>query len=120
MARAPGTASENYVLLVIGYGEMNGLAVEHKSTTNSVSVFAEVPFAPDAELRLCRKGAVFTLYRRAPGAATWTQDHQVTRADLPATLQVGPNAYDMQATPDVTISFDQFTFGPVTGGNCES
>ena len=120
MARAPGTASENYVFIVIGYGEQNGLAVEHKSTTNSASTFAEIPFGPDAELRLCRKGAVFTLYRRTPGAATWTQDYQVTRTDLPAALQVGPNAYDMQATPDVTMSFDQFTFAPVVGGNCES
>lgn len=115
MARAPGAGPENYVFIVIGNGEQGVLAVEHKSTTNSASVYAAVPFAPDAELRLCRQGAVFTMYRRMPGAATWTLDYQVTRADLPATLQVGPNAYTNQASPDVTISFDQLAFEPLTG-----
>ena len=119
MARAPGTGAENYVFIVVGYGTQNTVAVEHKSTTNSASMYAEVPFGADAELRICRKGAVFTLYRRAPGAGTWMQANQVTRADLPATLQVGPNAYNMQATPDLTVSFDQFTFAAVVGGNCE-
>jgi len=110
MARSPSGAMENYVFIVVGYAEQNTLAVEHKSTTNSASLYAQTTFGADSELRLCRQGSTFTMYRRTPGAGSWTQDYQVTRSDLPATLQVGPNAYTLQATPDVTISFDQFTF----------
>jgi hypothetical protein len=118
MARDPNGSAESYVFVVIGFGEQNQLAVEHKSTANSTSTFAEMAFAPDAELRLCRQGATFSLYVRAVGAATWTPDFSIARADLPATLQVGPNAYDGEAAPDVAISFDGFTFAAVVGGDC--
>jgi hypothetical protein len=122
MARDPassmGALGESYVLQVIGFGEQGHLAVEHKSTTNSVSVFDEVPWPADAELRLCRTGSTFTMYRRTVGTTTWTQDSQTARADLPATLQVGPNTYALQSAPDLVVYFDRFTFESV-GGGCD-
>lgn len=118
MARDPNGPPENYVFVVIGFGEQGHLAVEHKTTANSASTFAEVPFGADAELRLCRQGARFTLYRRTLGATTWTEDFTIARTELPATLQVGANAYDGDAAPDVTIAFDVFTFAALGAGGC--
>lgn len=115
MARAPGS-TQDYVFVVVGFGEQGHTAVEHKTTANNASTFAEVPFAADAELRLCRVGTTITLYRRAVGALTWTQDFSIDRPDLPATLQVGPNAYDGDAAPDVAVSFDDFVFASAAGG----
>src|SRR5262249_6702032 len=68
-ARAPADPPANYVFLDVGYAEMNQLAVEHKSTTSSSSVFGETASPPDLELRLCRTGATFTALRRDAGSS---------------------------------------------------
>jgi hypothetical protein len=118
MARAP-TAAENYVLVVVGFAEMGHLAAEHKTTTDGTSTWDETPFAAEADLRLCRHGQTITVYRRALGASAWTQDFQIARPDFPATLQVGPTAYDGEGAPDVAAAFDAFTFAPLpASGDC--
>ncbi|MDC0676127.1 hypothetical protein [Sorangium atrum] len=119
MGRNPSGSSENYVLGVVGYAEMNQLAVEHKSTTNSRSTYGETAFTADAELRLCRTGATFTIYYRHPGDTGWpTSVAPITRADLPATLQVGMIAYTGVPSPDYVSMFDHITFEPV-GAGCD-
>ena len=117
MARNPSGSSENYILGVVGYAEMNQLAVEHKSTTNSKSVYGEVAFAPDAEFRMCRVGSTFTIYYRAPGDASWGSAFApFERADFPATIQVGAIAYTGAAAPDFVAIFDDFKFEPLGAG----
>lgn len=119
MARSPGGSAENYVLGVVGYAEMNQLAVEHKSTTNSKSVYGETAFTADAELRLCRTGATFTIYYRHPGDTGWPMSvAPITRSDLPATLQVGMVAYTGAPSPDYVSLFNRVAFEPV-GAGCE-
>lgn len=117
MARNPSGSSENYVLGVVGYAEMNQLAVEHKSTTNGRSVYGEVAFDPEAEFRMCRVGATFTVYYRAPGGMSWGPAFApFERPDLPATVQVGAIAYTGAAAPDFVAIFDDFKFEPLGAG----
>jgi hypothetical protein len=114
MARDPGMASENWIFIVNGFGEQGHIAVEHKNTVASASVFAESPFTPDAELRLCRVGANISLYKRPVGSRSWgAPDLQVTRTDFGPTLQVGPNMYASETTPDLDAFFDRVTFAAV-------
>jgi len=117
MARNPSGASENYILGVVGYAEMNQLAVEHKSTTNGKSVYGEVAFSADAEFRLCRVGSTFTIYYRHPGDTSWGPAFEpFERPDLPATVQVGAIAYTGAAAPDFVAIFDSFSFEPLGAG----
>jgi hypothetical protein len=119
MARNPSGDSENYVLGVVGYAEMNELAIEHKSTTDSQSEYGETAFGSDAELRLCRTGGSFTIYYREPGASGWpTSVAPIERADLPQTLQVGMIAYTGASSPDYVSIFDRIAFEPV-GAACD-
>ena len=86
VARAPlpeGTnVPEDYVFIVVGF-DVNDLSVEHKSTDNGVSEY-QGPTWPggEAELRLCRLGATFNLYKRTLGASVWTLVTIYTRNDL--------------------------------------
>jgi len=117
MARNPSGSSENYILGVVGYAEMNQLAVEHKSTTNGKSVYGEVAFTPDAEFRMCRVGSTFTIYYRHPGDTTWGPAFDpFERPDLPATVQVGAIAYTGAGSPDFVAIFDDFRFEPLDAG----
>jgi hypothetical protein len=115
MARNPVTSPENWIFAVVGFAEQGHLAVEHKDTVNSISTFNESPFPADADLRLCRQGTTVALYKRQVGTSSWgTPDYQSTRADLPQTLQVGPNMYAYETAPDLDVSFDRITFAPVS------
>ena len=117
MARNPSGSSENYILGVVGYAEMNQLAVEHKSTTNGKSVYGEVAFTADAEFRMCREGSTFTIYYRHPGDTTWGPAFDpFLRPDLPETVQVGAIAYTGANAPDFVAIFDNFTFEPLAAG----
>ena len=114
MARNPAGDNagqpENYVFIVLGIDE-NDLSVETKSTTNSQSNYQGPSWpAPDAELRLCRRGAAFRLYKRAMGSESWTLAQTYVRPDLPETLQVGPVVYGPSATPDLQVIFDEVLF----------
>lgn len=119
MARSGAGGGENYVFIVVGFDE-NDLSVETKTTVNNVSTYAGPSWpSGDAELRLCRVGRTFVVYKRALGAGTWTEANRYDRPDLPSTLQVGPNAYAFAngnpGAPDLTVSFDAATFAPVSG-----
>lgn len=119
MARDGNSASENYVFIVVGYDETD-LSVETKTTVNGNSTFVGPSWpSGDAELRLCRVGSTFVVYKRAIGAGSWVEAARWDRPDLPATLQVGPNAYafatGMPGAPDLTVNFDAAVFAPVSG-----
>lgn len=117
MARNPSGTSENYILGVVGFAEMNQLAVEHKSTSDGKSVYGEVAFTPDAEFRLCRVGSTFTIYYRHPGDSSWGPAFApFERADFPATVQVGAIAYTGAGAPDFVAIFDNFSFEPLGAG----
>jgi len=118
MMRNPTSATENYVFLDVGYAEQRRLGVEHKSTRDGISTFNETASGADAQLRLCRTGATITALRRDSDAAAWQVELTVDRPDLPATLQAGPNASTGQASPDVTISWDEIQFEAV-GAGCD-
>ncbi|HEY4187524.1 MAG TPA: hypothetical protein VGP07_20775 [Polyangia bacterium] len=117
MARAPTGTSENYVLGVVGWAEMNQLAAEHKSTTNGSSVYGESAFAADAELLICRAGTTITIYYRHPGDTGWSSSFApFVRPDLPATLQVGLIAYTGSTAPDFVAIFDRAAFAALGTG----
>ena len=65
----------------------------HISTLSVVSAFALVLPAAPADAQKREAGKLLAL-------------GSVTRADLPATLRVGLMAYDFNASPDITVSFD--------------
>ena len=111
---APTRDQHNYVFIVVG--DRGGyLSVETKSTRNGSSdvVGPEWP-SGDAELRLCRVGSRFTLYKRAIGATSWTEAISYDRTDLPETLNVGPFAYAYTSSPDLRASFARVTIEPVS------
>jgi hypothetical protein len=112
-AASDGPAGESYVFIVVGQDE-NDLSVETKTTTGDVSTYTGPPWpSGDAELRVCRVGSQFLLYKRAIGELTWTEAAHFDRPDLPATLQVGPNVYSAAATPDLQVAFDGVVFAEV-------
>lgn len=120
MARSPASSSsaENYVFVVVGH-QMEGLAVETKSTTNSSSDYQGPAWqSGDAELRLCRSGSTFTLLKRPVGATAWQQAGTYARPDLPGTLQVGPNVYAYMPSggaPDLDVAYEGIKFSSLSG-----
>lgn len=117
MARDPaGTdqgGEENYVFIVVGRDE-DDVSVETKSTTDSVSDYVGPSWpSGDAELRMCRLGSTFHLYKRGVGAGTWELATSYDRPDLPDELQVGMNAYTA-VSPDLAVHFDELVFAEVT------
>lgn len=114
MARNPVSPLQKYVFIVLGM-DVNDLSVETKTTTDSVSDFVGPSWpVADAELRVCRRGAMFELYAREVGAPSWLLQSTYFRPDLPATLEVGPIMYAFQPTPDLVISVDEVVFRTVT------
>ena len=141
MVRNPssnGGNTENYLFLMVGHSEQNNGTVhqgtEFKTTVNGCSDFNEPDWgagamSPDAQLRICRIGAAFRLFKRIPGDATWTAAMPpamacagnavagavLTRTDLPETLQVGL-ALNFSAPSDLDVAFDDFTFVALPAG----
>ncbi len=110
MARDPSGARENHVFVVVGF-DVNDLSVETKTTRDGESVFEGPSWSSgDAELRLCRTGSVFELYKREIGSPTWLLAQTYNRPDLPPRLQVGANAY-AQSGPDLRAEFSSIAFG---------
>jgi hypothetical protein len=132
MARDPDPSSNNYVFGVVGDrgGASNGspLEIETKSTHNNVSAVQGAPWqSGDAELRICRLGAMFHIYVRAIGGNTWSVatpwGPPYERPDMPSTLQVGPIAYAWTATPNLRASFNYLriqTANVVSTADCTS
>jgi hypothetical protein len=118
MARDPASDSsgvQSYVHIVAGNGPSGVLAIEHKTTQNSNSVY-EAPAWPsgDAQLRICRVGSRFELYKRRIGSKAWQLAAAYDRTDMPATLQVGADIYSPAAPPDLRARWDEIIFQRVT------
>jgi hypothetical protein len=117
---ASGAGKENYLHIVVGFAP-TGIAVETKTTVNSATSY-EAPSwsSSDAELRICRIGASFSLYKREIGAKTWLLAASHQRGDLPATLQVGVNIYTALPNPDLRLGVDEVRFATVSNqADCE-
>ena len=117
MARSPASdglaAAEDYVFIVLGNDE-NDLSVETKITEGSMSTYVGPPWpSGDAELRICRVGATFNLYKRPVGAAVWEEAASFD-TNLPDELEVGPNIYSATAAPDLQVGFSEVVFAAVT------
>lgn len=111
MARDPasdGAKGENYVFIVLGY-RGDYLASEAKTTVDDSSTIT-APSWPsgDGELRICRVGTRYRVYRRPIGGKTWEQIQDYTRNDLPQQLQVTLVAYALANSPDVIARFDYY------------
>jgi hypothetical protein len=105
MARDGAGGVENYVFIVVG-DDGDGLAVETKTTQDSVSQWDGPGWGSGrAELRLCRVGEGFFLYKRhADAGEAWTLADSFQRPDLPETLQVGANIYS-DGVPDLRVRY---------------
>ncbi len=86
----------------------DGLSIETKNTTDSFSKYHGPEWdSSDAELRLCRFGHTFNLYKRhVDSNEPWRLAESFDRPDLPDILQVGVNIYTDSA-PDLRVQFDQ-------------
>jgi hypothetical protein len=118
MARDPAsdeTRMQNYVHIVVGNGPDGVLAVEHKTTTNNNSVYEAPPWpSSDAQLRICRVGSTYSVYKRPLGSKQWQLAASYERPDLPETLQVGADVYSPNAPPDLSARWNEITFQRVT------
>jgi hypothetical protein len=115
MARDPASDTsglQNYVHTAVGYGG-GTLCVETKSTTDNVSNFVCPAWGSgDAELRICRSGTTFNLYKRTVGSTTWQLSNGYTRTMGP-TLEVGIIAY-CNSVFDLSGIFDRIIFQSVS------
>lgn len=121
MARNGQSARENYVFVVVG-DDGDGLSIETKNTVDGLSKFNGPGWdSAEAELRLCRVGQTFKLYKRhVKSTAAWTSAASFERPDLPQTLQVGLNIYS-DSTPDLQVRYDQIKLDPITSlADCET
>lgn len=128
MARAPRSVTsaswvprqENWVFITTGYGDerpkLEGKPqIETKTTTNSSSTLWLIESRNDwVELRIVRVGPTFLmLYRFDDGA--WKLSKRFNRRDLPATLQVGINAYSSGGKGDTDALRFNHTANPEAG-----
>jgi hypothetical protein len=117
---------ENYIFLSYGYSDSHiGTAADQwhyevKTTINSQSTLypsvREVPANhSQATLQIARVGQTFLLLRRH-GAGGWIIQDRFTRADMPATVQVGITVYtDWQSVQPLDAYHHNRTV--LTGGN---
>ena len=114
MARNGTPGRENYVFIVIG-DDGNGLSIETKNTTDILSVYKGPAWdSADAQLRLCRVGQTFNLYKRHVNVnEAWALAESFERPDLPVTLQIGLNIYT-DNKPDLQIRYDNITTEPIS------
>lgn len=120
MARDGSGGQENYVFIVVG-DDGDGLSIETKNTMDSFSHYDGPTWdSADAELRMCRFGQTFNLYKRHVGSnESWILAESFDRADLPDRLQVGVNIYTADM-PDIQIRYDNLKIEPIsTRSDCE-
>jgi hypothetical protein len=125
MARDPAsddTRVQSYVHIVAGNGPSGVLAIEHKTTMNNNSVYEAPEWpSPDAQLRICRVGSTFNVYKRPVRSKAWQLAASYDRPDLPPTLQVGADIYSPNTPPDLRVRWDEVRYQPVAEvGDCES
>jgi hypothetical protein len=115
MARAD-SSKENDVYIAAG-SDASGLAVETASTTNDATKVEPHGWASgDAELKLCRVGSTFTLWRRAIDSGDdFTLAATYTRDDLKGEVQVGPTIFS-GSEPDITGLFDNLELDSLAAG----
>jgi hypothetical protein len=121
MARNGKGGQENYVFIVVG-DDGDGLSVETKDTLESFSKYNGPAWdSPDAELRICRIGQAFNLYKRhVDSSESWQLADTFERPDLPDELQVGVNIYT-DAQPDLQIRYEKIRIEPVSSAaDCET
>lgn len=114
LARDPASTSgdRNTVHVALGTGSAGqGVSYEYKSTDGSVSDWMTTPTASrSGELRLTRVGTTVTMYWRANAVDAWTSINSFIRADLPATLEIGPMAYSATDPAGIRANFDSIIF----------
>lgn len=121
MVRAGQGNGENYVFIVTG-DDGDGTSVETKNTVDSLSRYDGPEWnSPDAELRICRVGATFSLYKRHLGTnENWIPAATFERTDMPETVQVGLNIYS-NSEPDLQIRYEDVRIEPIAeAAECES
>ena len=121
MARNGNGGRENYVFIVVG-DDGDGLSVETKTTENAESKYEGPAWdSADAELRLCRFGETFHLYKRHIATnEAWTLAKTFDRPDLPDALQVGVNIYT-DREPDLQIRYDNIAIESITSeADCQT
>ena len=120
MARNGTGGQENYVFIVVG-DDGNGLSVETKNTTDSFSEYDGPAWdSANAQLRICRAGQIFHLYKRHIGSdELWALAASFERPDLPAGLQVGVNIYS-DSTPDLRVRYANMQIETIaSASDCE-
>lgn len=111
MARNAAGASgpENYVMLNVGRQDnrvTGGVGSETKSTVDSASSLFIDAGSNAGSLILCRVGNVMHSFRWLTSDGGWVLLRSETRADLPATLQVGMVANAFAAPADLRAEFE--------------
>jgi hypothetical protein len=120
MARNGTGGPENYVFIVLG-DDGNGLSIETKNTVDSFSKYDGPSWdSSEAELRLCRFGSTYNLYKKHIGTnEAWMLADSFDRPDLPESLQVGANIYT-DSVPDLRLRFDHLRIESITSeSDCE-
>ena len=121
MARNGDSARENYVFIVVG-DDGDGLSIETKNTQDSMSKYKGPAWdSADAQLRLCRVGQTFNLYKRHVGSTEpWQLADSFERPDLPDQLQAGVNLYT-DSQPNLQVRYHNIDIQPVSSAaDCET
>ena len=115
MARLQGS-QENYVLIAVG-SDASGLSLATASTTDDQTRLTGPAWpSGEAELKLCRSGSTFTLWKRAADSGDdWISAGTFERKGLSGTLQVGASL-SSDSPPDLTARFDDLTLEPLEAG----
>ena len=102
---------ENYLFAVVGFHSRE-LAVETKSTLNDVSEPLQDKQweSGDAELRICRMGDAFYLFKRHLGETEWVLQQSFERPDIGPTVQAGLISYAQNDAPDLDAAFEFVSF----------
>ncbi|MEL6301892.1 MAG: PASTA domain-containing protein [Pseudomonadota bacterium] len=111
LARNPAgaTGSENYVMVNLGRQDTRipgSVGSEAKTTVNDFSTLTLDAAGFEGDILLCRVGNEMIAYRRLAADPDWVELDRYTRADLPATLQVGLVVNAFQTPIDIRAEFD--------------
>ncbi len=105
---------QNWVMLNVGAQEAGRLGTETKTTRRSVSQLSiQAADVARGELRICRYGYVFAMYRKLENESAWRKLREYYRADLPTTLQAGITVNGWTEQADVTADFDYVRYEPI-------
>ncbi|MEM6818361.1 MAG: PASTA domain-containing protein [Pseudomonadota bacterium] len=111
LARNPAgaTGPENYIMVNLGRQDTRipgSVGSEAKTTVNSNSTLTLDAAGFEGDILLCRVGNEMIAYRRLAADPDWVELDRYTRADLPATLQVGLVVNAFQTPIDIRAEFD--------------